>query len=65
VGRHKQIFDYWLNYHATEAEKLLPYEEQCHAIQLWLQAEENWRKTIEELEAYDAYGNPPARKSGD
>lgn len=62
MGRHKMIFRYWLEHHATERERQMSYDEQCHAIQMWLQHEENWRLTQKELEEYDAYGNPPARK---
>jgi len=61
MGKHNQIFKFWLESHATEAEKALDYEAQCHAIQMWLQQEENWRLTMAEMEEYDAYGNPPNR----
>jgi len=62
MGKHNQIFKFWLENHATEGEKALSYEDQCHAIQMWLQQEENWRLTMAEMENFDAYGNPPARR---
>lgn len=63
MGKHNQIFRFWLEYHATQREKEMSYDEQCHAIQMWLAQEENWRLTMKELENYDAYGNSPARKT--
>lgn len=62
MARHKRIFDYWLEHHALPIEKLMSFEDQCHAVQMWLSAEENWRLVQQELEEWDAYGNPPAFK---
>lgn len=61
MSKHNQIFQFWLREHATPREKAMTYEEQCHAIQMWLQQEENWRLTAQEMENYDSYGNPPHR----
>ena len=65
MSKHNQVFKFWLENHATEKEKQLDYDGQCHAIQMWLQQEENWRLTMAEMENFDAFGNPPARRRGD
>lgn len=61
MSKHAQIFRYWLEYHATDKEKALDEAGQRHAVQMWLEQRENWNLVMQELDAYDAHGNPPPR----
>lgn len=61
MGKHKELYHYWLSEVALPLEKLLSYEDQIYALQMWLQSSEDWSAVQEAFNKWDENGNPPPR----